>query len=65
MEGLRVWAPAAREVSVESDGTLMAMERVEDGWWETKDFPLKHGKDYAFVLDGKKPVADPAFGLAA
>jgi len=35
------------------------MERVEGGWWEAKDFPLKHGKGYAFVLDGKKPVADP------
>jgi maltooligosyltrehalose trehalohydrolase len=67
----RVWAPAAREVTLvvrgapapddatEAAGTEShAMSRSEDGWWSTRvegAGPL----DYAFSVDGGDPLPDP------
>jgi maltooligosyltrehalose trehalohydrolase len=59
MAKIRVWAPEARQVELESEGRLLSMTQNEAGWW-TVDAPfVKHGVDYAFRVDGKGPFPDP------
>ena len=57
MTGVRVWAPAARHVELDSGGRRQAMSPAEDGWWAGPGLPP--GQDYAFRLDGGGPLPDP------
>jgi len=58
--GFRVWAPNAERVDVEVAGTAYPMhpDRDRAGWWAAHvDAPAE--ADYAFILDGGSPLADP------
>lgn len=59
MAEVRVWAPHARLVELESNGRIMKMARAEDDWWGLDAPCLRHGTDYAFRLDGEGPLPDP------
>ncbi len=59
MSAARVWAPAAREVSVVVDGRMVALADAGGGWWASKPGVLAHSTDYQFVLDGGEPLPDP------
>ncbi len=58
----RVWAPRARQVELATAGHRRPMQAAadgrRDGWWQAGE-PLAPGQDYAFVLDGGKPLPDP------
>jgi len=56
---VRVWAPGAGEVTLESGGTTLPMNRAEGGWWTLEAPGLDHGSDYAFRIDGVGPLPDP------
>lgn len=59
MAAVRVWAPEAQVMQLESSGELRGMERTRAGWW-TLDAPLiQHGSDYAFRVDEDGPFPDP------
>ncbi len=53
MHRFRVWAPRAREVSVEVAGGRHALTRVEGGWWQADVDGARPGMDYAYFLDGE------------
>jgi maltooligosyltrehalose trehalohydrolase len=54
-----VWAPAASRVEVAVAGQPHPMSQaVRPGWWEA-EVTAGHGTDYAFLLDGGDPLADP------
>lgn len=59
--GFKVWAPKARDVSVElADGTRSARLDTKDGELFEGVLPdLGAGADYVFVLDGDKRRPDP------
>lgn len=59
MTKIRVWAPNAERVELESGDVRVAMARVRHGWWSTDAPWLTHGVDYAFRLDGQGPFPDP------
>jgi len=44
---------------VEIDGVCHRMERAGGGWWRAEIPGVRHGTDYAFRLDGGKPLPDP------
>ncbi len=55
-----VWAPHARErVEIEADGTRTPMQRRAGDWWWAELPGAGAGLDYAYVLDGGKPLPDP------
>jgi 1,4-alpha-glucan branching enzyme len=61
----RLWAPAAGRVDVElgaSGGTTrsVALERLDDGWFEVRVTGLAHGARYAYRIDNGPSVPDPA-----
>ena len=56
---LRVWAPKAREVEVETSGKRRPMAESGEGWWSADVPELKHGVDYAFRIDDGDPLPDP------
>lgn len=58
MSRVRVWAPLPTSVAVRAQGADVAMTRESGGWWSGPELPP--GTDYAFVLDGRDPVPDPA-----
>lgn len=59
MAEMRVWAPDAGLVELESAGSRVKMDRTENGWW-TVDAPfIRHGVDYAYYVDGEGPLPDP------
>jgi maltooligosyltrehalose trehalohydrolase len=58
-----VWAPKASQADVEIAGARYPMRPVEGrpgrpGWW-TADADVPAETDYAFILDGGPPLADP------
>jgi maltooligosyltrehalose trehalohydrolase len=57
---IRVWAPRAREsVTVRlGSGAELALRESGYGVWEA-EADVSAGDDYAFVLDGGEPLADP------
>jgi maltooligosyltrehalose trehalohydrolase len=69
MSTFRVWAPYAEKVELElaragGEGPQVAdrqpMERTAaPGWWAMQAPEAEPGDDYAFVLDGGEPRADP------
>ena len=69
-----VWAPKAESVAVRVDGREIPMKRCDvegpdqnaaievcdgRGWWHAEAEDAGPGTDYAFVLDGGKPLPDP------
>jgi 1,4-alpha-glucan branching enzyme len=55
----RLWAPAHREVQVELEGGIFAMERLDDGWHELVIDRARAGSRYRFVLPDGLRVPDP------
>ena len=56
----RVWAPTAREVFLNIDGTKVKMERDGEEFWEVSLSGNRTGSLYGFILDGEGPFPDPA-----
>ena len=59
MAMIRVWAPRAATVELETGGLRLAMSAAERGWWQLDAPDIEHGLDYAFRLDGEGPFGDP------
>jgi maltooligosyltrehalose trehalohydrolase len=59
MNSFRVWAPKANRVEVDVRGERLLMSAGENGWWFAEISSVEPGTDYAFVLDGGKPLPDP------
>jgi maltooligosyltrehalose trehalohydrolase len=59
MTPFRVWAPKAKKVEVEVRGGRYPMTAGENGWWFTELSLAEANADYAFVLDGGRPLPDP------
>ncbi len=59
MTEIRVWAPKASRVELQSQGRLLEMTSGDCGWWAVEDPDLVHGIDYALCLDGRGPFPDP------
>jgi len=56
----RVWAPAARRVTVRVDGAEHPMRQQADGWFDLPEVPAVPGARYAFRLDdGELWLPDP------
>jgi maltooligosyltrehalose trehalohydrolase len=56
----RVWAPKARRVAVRVDGRDRGMRALGGGWFEAEIPGAADGTRYALVLDGARPLSDPA-----
>ena len=61
MHEFRVWAPAARHVTLHlpGSGAREPMARVDGGWWRLAVPGAGHGTDYAFAVDDGDPLPDP------
>lgn len=59
MAGIRVWAPNAHLIELESNGRRIPMTRGSGGWFSLDADFIGHGDDYAFRVDGKGPFPDP------
>jgi maltooligosyltrehalose trehalohydrolase len=56
----RLWAPAARQVDIVIEGSApFAMERSDNGWFETTTC-CSDGVAYEFILDDNLRIFDPA-----
>lgn len=56
---LRVWAPAAQRVQLESQGATTDLDRAANGWW-TVEVPASEPEvDYRYRLDGGEQLSDP------
>lgn len=58
MKRFSVWAPAAREVTIQIGSKTVPMRRLGSGWWEPKRVPLR-GASYGYLVDGEGPFPDP------
>lgn len=59
MTEMRVWAPAAHQLELESRGRRIAMTCTPGGWWTASVPFMAHGTDYAFYVDNQGPFPDP------
>lgn len=59
---IEVWAPRARAVEVDLSERRVPLAAVDNGWFAGEIEGLVHGDEYAFVLDGNEPLADPRSG---
>jgi maltooligosyltrehalose trehalohydrolase len=59
MTEMRVWAPAAGRMELESSGRRVRMQETEHGWWRVDASFVRHGVDYAYRIDGEGPFPDP------
>lgn len=59
MNTVQVWAPLANKVEVEINRQRLPMEKIKDGWWACETPLAECGNDYAFILNGRKPLPDP------
>jgi maltooligosyltrehalose trehalohydrolase len=64
MPEIRVWAPNADSVKLDSNGRLLSMNKNQSactagGWWSADAPFISHGTDYAFRVDGRGPFPDP------
>ncbi|HET7420285.1 MAG TPA: malto-oligosyltrehalose trehalohydrolase [Candidatus Dormibacteraeota bacterium] len=59
MRPFDVWAPGKSRVDVVVDGRRAAMERVDGGWWVSRDVEARAGARYGFSLDGGPVRPDP------
>lgn len=59
---IRLWAPQAREVSINliSSNMLLPLEKEAYGYWKLETEKIKPGERYKFILDGEKVFPDPA-----
>jgi malto-oligosyltrehalose trehalohydrolase len=55
----RLWAPNAQQVELQLDGRSLPMHADNDGWYEVL-LKAPAGSRYAFRIDGKLNVPDPA-----
>lgn len=56
----KVWAPAARRVELVLAGERrVPMQAAAGGWWHAPGITLAAGDEYAFALDGGRPLPDP------
>lgn len=62
MTDIRVWAPNARQVAIESQNRIVDMLRDPAGWWSAEAPLIVHGVDYGFRIDGEGPFPDPRSG---
>lgn len=59
MHEITVWAPYAKEMSVQIEDRIYPMERTQRGWWRA-GLDVDWGADYAFLIDGDPtPYPDP------
>ena len=59
---MRVWAPNAKHVQLESGdkSQILEMEKSDTlGWWKVNASFINHGVDYAYKIDGRGPFPDP------
>jgi maltooligosyltrehalose trehalohydrolase len=56
---IRVWAPKAAQVALEVGNQRLALSAEKKGWWSIETELAEPGVDYAFVLDGGRPLPDP------
>jgi malto-oligosyltrehalose trehalohydrolase len=57
----RLWAPSASTVTLEIGAeTGIALDRLEDGWYELVTSRARAGSRYRYFIDGKLRVPDPA-----
>jgi maltooligosyltrehalose trehalohydrolase len=56
-----VWAPTAARVMLHLPvlDRREPMRRQDDGWWVADVPDAGHGTDYAFAVDGERPLPDP------
>ncbi|MDT4937798.1 MAG: maltooligosyltrehalose trehalohydrolase, partial [Pseudonocardiales bacterium] len=59
MTRLAVWAPRASGVEIEVRGRSSPLEAAGDGWHHIDHDDVRPGDDYAYVLDGGRPLPDP------
>jgi maltooligosyltrehalose trehalohydrolase len=59
MTEFRLWAPSAQNVQLRLEGSLLAMQPLERGWWSFKAADAAPGMDYSYVLDSADPLPDP------
>ena len=59
MSRFKVWAPAATKVAVEIGDRRYPMTRGDGGWWFAQISLSETDIDYAFVVDGDRPLPDP------
>jgi maltooligosyltrehalose trehalohydrolase len=59
MTVFRVWAPDSDRVEVEVGGRSHGMHAQPGGWWQLDLPDAGPGSDYAFRLDGGRPLPDP------
>ncbi|MFO0900680.1 MAG: malto-oligosyltrehalose trehalohydrolase [Pirellulales bacterium] len=53
-----VWAPFAKSVDLVFRDSRQPMKRGDDGWWRA-DQPRTAGLDYAYSINGGRPLPDP------
>ena len=56
----RLYAPVAATVAIHVDGRVLAMQAAGAGWFAADDPSAHAGSRYAFAVDGRAPVPDPA-----
>ncbi|MBD3336107.1 MAG: malto-oligosyltrehalose trehalohydrolase [Candidatus Eisenbacteria bacterium] len=59
MTPLRVWAPRAKRVEMETGGRRTVLQPAGGGWWVAGAPALRPGADYVLYLDGDGPFPDP------
>lgn len=55
----RVWAPNAEVVDLAVGDRRSPMKKQMDGWWQLEVADASHPTQYAYVIDGGKPLPDP------
>jgi len=56
---IRVWAPAANRMEVESGNERIPMTWEKGGWWRASLPTRPEGTPYAFLVDDEGPFPDP------
>lgn len=64
MTPYRVWAPLAKQVSVNIDDESIAMEPIPrlEGWWQSSSRAARPGEEYTFAVDDSEGLPDPRSG---
>ena len=56
----RLWAPAVQRVDLSFEGQFIPLQAKSDGWFELVHATAKPGSRYAYRMDGRQEVPDPA-----
>ncbi len=59
MAEIRVWAPEAHSVELNSGDRRLEMAKEQKDWWKLDVPSITHGTDYSFHVDGEGPFPDP------